>query len=67
MRKKLKEKMQTYCGKQCKKEGAGFGSDTNIVTIFKKNKEKIELPVLTKKEVAYEIFKEVYKSIKKEV
>lgn len=66
--KKLKEKnADIIVANNVKKEGAGFGSDTNIVTIFKKNKEKIELPVLTKKEVAYEIFKEVYKSIKKEV
>ena len=46
-------------------EGAGFGTDTNIVTIFKENNEKRELPQLTKSEVALEIFNEVYKSMKK--
>lgn len=33
-------------------KGAGFGTDTNIVTIFDKFDEKIELPLMTKKEVA---------------
>ena len=35
--------------------GAGFGYDTNKVTIIKKNGEKISLPLLSKKEVAKEI------------
>ena len=40
-------------------EGAGFGTDTNIVTLFTKNGDHKELPLLSKKEVAREIFKEI--------
>ena len=40
-------------------EGAGFGTDTNIVTLFTKNGDCKELPLLSKKEVAREIFKEI--------
>ena len=40
-------------------EGAGFGTDTNIVTLFTKNGDRKELPLLSKKEVAREIFKEI--------
>lgn len=32
--------------------GAGFGTDTNLVTIYKRNGEKDELPLMTKDEVA---------------
>ena len=39
--------------------GAGFGYDTNKVTILKKNGEKISLPLLSKKEVAEKIIKEI--------
>lgn len=35
--------------------GAGFGYDTNKVTIIKKNGEKISLPLLSKKSVAEKI------------
>ena len=35
--------------------GAGFGTDTNIVTIFRKDGETRSLPQLEKKEVANEI------------
>ncbi|MFB6466585.1 bifunctional phosphopantothenoylcysteine decarboxylase/phosphopantothenate--cysteine ligase CoaBC [Cytobacillus sp. Hz8] len=41
-----------------KSEGAGFGTDTNIVTIFKRNGDPIELPLLAKKDVAQRILKE---------
>jgi len=39
--------------------GAGFGYDTNKVTIIKKNGEKINLPLLSKKEVAEKIIDEL--------
>lgn len=45
-------------------QGAGFGTDTNIVTIYKQNQEKLELPMMTKREVAFEILKETYEIIK---
>ncbi|WP_191561755.1 bifunctional phosphopantothenoylcysteine decarboxylase/phosphopantothenate--cysteine ligase CoaBC [Metabacillus idriensis] len=40
-------------------EGAGFGTDTNIVTMYKKDGEKIKLPVLSKQEVAKQLLKEI--------
>jgi phosphopantothenoylcysteine decarboxylase / phosphopantothenate---cysteine ligase len=42
-----------------KSEGAGFGSDTNIVTIFKRDGSKIELPLMSKTEVAQKIIEEI--------
>lgn len=42
-------------------KGAGFGSDTNIVTMFKRDGSKIELPILSKHEVAKEILNESVK------
>ena len=42
-------------------KGAGFGSDTNIVTMFKRDGSKIELPILSKHDVAKEILNESVK------
>jgi phosphopantothenoylcysteine decarboxylase/phosphopantothenate--cysteine ligase len=39
--------------------GAGFGYDTNKVTILKKNGEKIKLPLMSKKDVAKKIVNEI--------
>ncbi len=36
-------------------EGAGFGSDTNKITIFDKSKKEYNFPIKTKKEVATDI------------
>jgi len=44
-------------------EGAGFGTDTNIVTIFKRDGTAKPLPLLPKSEVAKEILREVYNEI----
>lgn len=41
-----------------KKSGAGFGTDTNIVTIIKRDGSIIELPLMTKQEVAKRILLE---------
>ncbi|MFP7732872.1 bifunctional phosphopantothenoylcysteine decarboxylase/phosphopantothenate--cysteine ligase CoaBC [Priestia aryabhattai] len=40
-------------------EGAGFGTDTNIVTLYKRSGESKELPILSKHDVANEVLKEV--------
>ena len=40
-------------------EGAGFDSDTNIVTLFSRDGRDVPLPKLTKKEVAHRILDEV--------
>jgi phosphopantothenoylcysteine decarboxylase / phosphopantothenate---cysteine ligase len=42
-----------------KSEGAGFGTDTNIVTIFKRDGTKIDLPLMSKTEVAQKIIEEI--------
>lgn len=39
--------------------GAGFGTDTNIVTIYKRDGSHIELPLMSKLEVAKAILQEV--------
>ncbi|WP_369902974.1 bifunctional phosphopantothenoylcysteine decarboxylase/phosphopantothenate--cysteine ligase CoaBC [Bacillus manliponensis] len=60
--KKLREKnADMIVANDVKAEGAGFNADTNIVTMYKKNGESIELPILTKKEVAREIFVQIEK------
>jgi phosphopantothenoylcysteine decarboxylase / phosphopantothenate---cysteine ligase len=38
-----------------KQEGAGFGTDTNIVTIFKKDGTNVKLPLMSKSDVARNI------------
>ena len=38
-----------------KDEGAGFGHDTNKITIFSRDGQEFEFPVKTKKEVARDI------------
>ncbi|EJQ97048.1 phosphopantothenoylcysteine decarboxylase/phosphopantothenate-cysteine ligase [Bacillus cereus ISP3191] len=58
--KKLREKnANMIVANDVKAQGAGFGTDTNIVTMYRKDGEVIELPLLTKKEVAREILKQI--------
>ncbi|MCM3160446.1 bifunctional phosphopantothenoylcysteine decarboxylase/phosphopantothenate--cysteine ligase CoaBC [Metabacillus litoralis] len=45
-------------------EGAGFGTDTNIVTIYDKSLNKMELPLMSKKEVAKNILLKVNDMLK---
>ncbi|WP_028392906.1 bifunctional phosphopantothenoylcysteine decarboxylase/phosphopantothenate--cysteine ligase CoaBC [Bacillus cihuensis] len=47
-------------------EGAGFGHDTNIVTIFKKDGTNLELPLMSKAETAKAVLLEVVEMLKKE-
>lgn len=47
-------------------EGAGFGTDTNIVTLFKKDGSSEKLPLMTKKDVAVKILEEASKLLKDE-
>ncbi|MED0993092.1 bifunctional phosphopantothenoylcysteine decarboxylase/phosphopantothenate--cysteine ligase CoaBC [Bacillus cereus] len=57
---KLREKnANMIVANDVKAQGAGFGTDTNIVTMYRKDGEIIELPLLTKKEVAREILKQI--------
>ncbi len=60
-RKKLKTKnADMIVANNLKTEGAGFGTDTNIVTIITENSVK-ELPKMSKADVANEIVNEVLK------
>ncbi|OAS83385.1 MULTISPECIES: bifunctional phosphopantothenoylcysteine decarboxylase/phosphopantothenate--cysteine ligase CoaBC [Metabacillus] len=45
-------------------EGAGFGTDTNIVTIYDRNQVSLELPLLTKQEVAKHLLEKVHVLLK---
>ena len=49
-----KKKLDMICANNLKTEGAGFGIDTNVVTIITASNEK-ELPVMTKDQVAEKI------------
>lgn len=49
-----------------KQDGAGFGTDTNIVTIFKKDGSDVKLPLMAKSEVARNLLSEVVKLLKKD-
>nr|WP_247739205.1 bifunctional phosphopantothenoylcysteine decarboxylase/phosphopantothenate--cysteine ligase CoaBC [Bacillus sp. 165] len=41
-------------------EGAGFGGDTNIVTIYKRNGDELSLPIMSKKDVAQALLIEIH-------
>lgn len=56
--KKLKSKnLDMIVANNVTQEGAGFGVDTNILTIYTKQGERRELPLLSKQEAAKEILK----------
>ena len=62
-RKKLeKKKIDMIAANNLKQEGAGFGGDTNIVTLITA-KEQIELPKLSKFETACCIVDEILKQL----
>lgn len=59
-RKKLVEKnLDLVVANDVTEAGAGFGSDTNIVTLYDQKGEKLELPILSKNEVAQKILAKV--------
>lgn len=58
-RNKLEKKnVDMIVANNLKVDGAGFGTDTNVVTLITREKEK-ELPMLSKAEVAQKIFDEI--------
>lgn len=58
-RKKLtKKNMDMIVANNLKTQGAGFGTDTNVVTIITEDEEK-SLPIMSKKEVAHSILSEI--------
>ena len=59
-RAKLKKKnLDMIVANNLKVAGAGFGTDTNVVTMIRENRE-IELPIMSKKEVAGAILDEIF-------
>lgn len=63
-RKKLEKKnMDMIVANNLKTEGAGFGNDTNVVTIITNDEEK-SLPIMSKKEVSHSILSAVIEKYK---
>lgn len=59
-RKKLSAKnADIIVANNVKAEGAGFGTDTNIVTLYKRDGSQLELPLLSKTAVAEKIIGEI--------
>ncbi len=55
-KKKLKNKnLDLIVANDIKQEGAGFGSDTNIVRIISKDGKKFDLPLMDKEKLGHEI------------
>ncbi len=62
-KKKLEKKnLDMICANNLKVEGAGFGTDTNVVTLITKENET-QLPIMSKEQVANEILTEIIKQI----
>lgn len=56
---KLKKKnLDMICANNLKVEGAGFGTDTNVVTLITENESR-QLPIMSKEQVANEILTEI--------
>ena len=53
-----KKKFDMIVANNLKTAGAGFGTDTNVVTLITESEEK-ELPIMSKDEVASAIFDEI--------
>lgn len=59
-----KKKLDMIAANNLRQEGAGFGVDTNVITLITTEKE-IELPLLTKDEVADLLLSEIIKIVNK--
>jgi len=57
-KKLVKKNLDMIVANNLKVAGAGFGTDTNIVTLISADDSK-ELPMMSKDEVAYEILSEI--------
>ena len=57
-KKLVKKNLDMIVANNLKVDGAGFGTDTNIVTLISTDDVK-ELPIMSKDEVAYEILSEI--------
>jgi len=63
----LKKNADMIIANDVTKAGAGFGTDTNIVTIYNRNGNVKSLPIMSKKEVAREILLEIHSLLKEEI
>lgn len=63
LNKLAEKKLDMICLNDVSQKGAGFASDTNIITIFMKDGSRIELPMITKHEVADRILDEIEKRL----
>lgn len=59
-----KKNLDLIVANNIKKDGSGFGHETNVVTIYNRRGGKKELPMLLKRDVAYEIFQEALSFLK---
>lgn len=58
-----KKNLDMICANNLKVDGAGFGTDTNVVTLIRKDEIK-ELPMMSKEEVAENILGEIIGTLK---
>lgn len=58
-----KKNLDMICANNLKVDGAGFGTDTNVVTLIRKDDIK-ELPMMSKEEVAENILNEIIRTLK---
>ena len=54
----IKKNLDMIVANNLKEKGAGFGTDTNLVTFITKNESK-KLPLLSKEKVGDELFNEI--------
>jgi phosphopantothenoylcysteine decarboxylase / phosphopantothenate---cysteine ligase len=59
LRKLAEKNLDMICLNDVSQSGAGFGSDTNIITIFFRNGTRKDLPLISKHEVAARIVDEI--------
>ena len=60
-----KKKLDMIAANSLKVEGAGFGVDTNVITLITKD-DMIKLPLMSKADVASEILNHILKNRSKE-
>ncbi|MEH7441011.1 bifunctional phosphopantothenoylcysteine decarboxylase/phosphopantothenate--cysteine ligase CoaBC [Bacillus sp. JJ1122] len=62
----VKKNAEMIVANDVKKAGAGFGTDTNIVTIYKKDGTNVNLPLMAKTEVAKNLLLQVTQLLSKD-
>ncbi len=63
--KKLREKnLDMICLNDVSREGAGFGTETNIVVIYSRKEDPMKLPILPKNDVAVKILDRIESQMK---